>query len=100
MGLSISRSLVEQMHGTLTVYSIPGEGSTFAFTITLPKADQQAPEAIPADNFDTGVLQGARVLLIEDNEINRMVAAWTMQNWGIEVVEAETGPGGLDRFEN
>ncbi|GAA4021024.1 hypothetical protein GCM10022409_00770 [Hymenobacter glaciei] len=100
LGLSISRALVEQMNGTLTVESTPGEGSTFAFTLTLPKADQHAPEPIPADNFDTGVLQGARVLLIEDNEINRMVAAWTMQNWGIEVVEAETGFNGLDRFEN
>ena len=100
LGLSISRALVEQMNGTLTVASTPGQGSTFAFTLALPKADQYAPEPVPADNFDTGVLQGARVLLIEDNEINRMVAAWTMQNWGIEVIEAETGPGGLDRFEN
>ena len=99
LGLSISRALVEQMNGTLTVDSTPGQGSTFAFSLTLPKADQQTPEAVPADNFDTGVLQGARVLLVEDNEINRMVAAWTMQNWGIEVIEAENGPDGLDRFE-
>ncbi|MCI1185982.1 ATP-binding protein [Hymenobacter sp. DH14] len=99
LGLSISRALVEQMNGNLTVDSTPGQGSTFAFTLTLPKADQHAPEPIPADNFDTGVLQGARVLLIEDNEINRMVAAWTMQNWGIEVLEAETGPDGLQLFE-
>ncbi|MET4073539.1 ATP-binding protein [Hymenobacter sp. UYCo722] len=99
LGLSISRALVEQMNGTLTVASTPGQGSTFAFTLTLPKADQHAPEPMPADNFDTGVLQGARVLLVEDNEINRMVAAWTMQNWGIEVIEAENGPDGLQLFE-
>ena len=100
LGLSISRALVEQMNGTLTVDSTPGQGSIFAFSLTLPKANQQAPETIPADNFDTGVLQGVRVLLIEDNEINRMVAAWTMQNWGIEVIEAESGPSGLDLFEH
>ena len=100
LGLSISRALVEQMDGTLTVESTPGQGSTFAFSLTLPKAGQHTPEAIPADNFDTGVLQGARVLLVEDNEINRMVAAWTMQHWGIEVIEAETGPDGLQLFEN
>ena len=99
LGLSISRALVEQMNGTLTVDSTPGQGSTFAFSLALPKADQLPPEAVPADNFDTGVLQGARVLLVEDNEINRMVATWTMQNWGIEVIEAENGPDGLDRFE-
>ena len=100
LGLSISRALVEQMNGTLTVNSTSGRGSLFAFSLTLPKANQQAPEAIPADNFDTGVLRGVRVLLIEDNEINRMVAAWTMQNWGIEVIEAESGPSGLDLFEH
>ncbi|WP_460501838.1 ATP-binding protein, partial [Hymenobacter agri] len=99
LGLSISRALVEQMNGTLTVDSTPGQGSTFAFSLTLPKATQQTPEPIPADSYDTGLLQGARVLLIEDNEINRMVAAWTMQNWGIEVLEAEDGPEGLQLFE-
>jgi PAS domain S-box-containing protein len=100
LGLSISRALVEQMNGKLTVDSFAGVGSCFSFIITLPKAAQEAPALIPTDGFDTGVLQNARVLLIEDNEINRMVAAWTMQAWGVEVVEAESGPDGVALFEN
>ena len=95
LGLSICRALVEQMNGTLTVESTPGAGSCFAFTLALPKADLPDAAAAAADGFDTGALAGARVLLVEDNDINRMVAAWTMQAWGVLVTEAESGPEGL-----
>jgi len=98
LGLSISRALVEQMNGTLTVESTPGQGSCFAFTLTLPKT-QLTATATPPDSFDTGALHGVRVLLVEDNDINRMVAAWTMQAWGIVVAEAESGPEGLQQLE-
>ena len=37
--------------------------------------------------LDTGALRGVQVLLVEDNEIKRMLAAWVMQAWGIEVTE-------------
>ena len=98
LGLSISRALVEQMNGALTVESTPGTGSCFAFTLPLPKATL-ADATIAAEEFDTGALAGVRVLLVEDNDINRMVASWTMQAWGVVVTEAESGPEGLARFE-
>ena len=97
LGLSISRALVEQMNGALTVESTPGAGSCFAFTLPLPKAIL-ADVAIATEEFDTGALAGVRVLLVEDNDINRMVASWTMQAWGVVVTEAESGPEGLARF--
>ena len=98
LGLSISRALVEQMNGSLTVESTPGQGSCFAFTLPLPKATL-ADATLATDVFDTGALHGVRVLLVEDNDINRMVASWTMQAWGIVVVEAESGAEGLEQFE-
>ena len=94
LGLSISRALVEQMNGSLTVESTPGQGSCFAFTLPLPKA-AMAAAAVAADVFDTGALHGVRVLLVEDNDINRMVASWTMKAWGVVVTEAESGTQGL-----
>jgi PAS domain S-box-containing protein len=97
LGLSISRGLVEQMGGELTVTSAPHVGSSFAFSLTLAKAVVPAAESL-AEAFDTGVLAGLRVLLVEDNDINRFVARCTMQEWGVVVTEAEDGASGVARF--
>ncbi|RZK53260.1 MAG: response regulator, partial [Hymenobacter sp.] len=96
LGLSISRALVEQLGGALTLSSAPGEGSTFAFVLTLPKADAPAAAA-PADAYDTGALRGRRVLVVEDNEINRTVARLLLEGWGVVVEEAENGTIGVAR---
>ncbi len=96
LGLSISRALVEQLGGTLTLCSEAGQGSTFAFTLTLPKAPAPVVAA-PLDAYDTGALRGRRVLVVEDNEINRTVARLLLEGWGVEVDEAEDGAAGVAR---
>ncbi|GAB2954186.1 hypothetical protein GCM10027048_19420 [Hymenobacter coalescens] len=97
LGLTISRALVKQMGGELTVQSELGKGSTFTVRLTLPRAaSAPAPEpAAPAAAYDTGALRGKRVLLIEDNDINRLVARMLLEEWGAELDEAEDGPEGL-----
>ncbi|WP_460614566.1 ATP-binding protein [Hymenobacter seoulensis] len=99
LGLSISRALVEQMGGKLTVSSTLGQGSTFAFQLTLPRTVELTPlEQEPA--YDTGALRGRRILLVEDNEINRVVARMLLEEWGIELDEAPDGTAGLACFES
>ena len=95
LGLSISRALVEQMGGTLTVESQPGRGSTFAFRLTLPRADQADIPAPAAPTPAQLAFGGKRVLLVEDNEINRLVARLLLEEWGLHVEEAEDGPAGV-----
>jgi signal transduction histidine kinase/DNA-binding response OmpR family regulator len=97
LGLSISRALVEQMGGTLKVESEVGKGSTFSFQLTLPRATAVAPTEEAA--YDTGALRGKRLLLLEDNEINRAVARLLLEEWGVELDEAEDGPSGLAQFQ-
>ena len=95
LGLSISRALVEQLGGQLTLCSELGLGSTFAFVLTLPKAAGPAPAAPPADAYDTGALRGRRLLVVEDNELNRTVARLLLEGWGALVDEAVDGPAGV-----
>lgn len=95
LGLSISRALVEQLGGQLMLSSQMNRGSTFAFVLTLPKAASPLPIGAPLDAYDTGALRGRRLLVVEDNEINRTVARLLFEGWGALVDEAEDGLAGV-----
>jgi PAS domain S-box-containing protein len=94
LGLGIARALVEQMGGTIAVDSQPGSGSTFQFSVTLPRAQgiETAPRPVL---LDTGALRGRRVLVVEDNGINREVVRRVLHGWGVVVDEAADGPTAL-----
>ena len=80
LGLSISRHLVEMMGGTIKVSSTPGAGSRFWFTLRLgidnaaPPASAAAISHAAVRAADLARLEGARILLVEDNANNREVA--------------------------
>jgi signal transduction histidine kinase/DNA-binding NarL/FixJ family response regulator len=90
LGLGIARALVEQMGGTIMVESQLSSGSTFQFTVTLPRAE--GVETIPRPALtDTSALRNRRVLVVEDNGVNREVVRLLLQGWGVLVDEAEDG---------
>ncbi|MBO2009892.1 response regulator [Hymenobacter negativus] len=94
LGLGIARALVEQMGGSISVDSQLGRGSTFQFTVTLPCAvDVEA--ALPPVPLDASALSGRRVLVVEDNAINREVVRQLLHGWNVEVDEAESGLAAL-----
>ena len=100
LGLSISRALVTRMGGRLTVQSELGQGSTFAFILTLPKASAQQlapPPAAQAQHEEA--VRGRRVLLVEDNPVNREVALLLLESYGVLVDEAGSGLEALALFE-
>lgn len=77
LGLSISRRLAEAMGGDIAVRSTLGEGSTFTFSVLLPVADEQKSTAsretaAPVETPPTEHVR-ARILIAEDNEVNRLV---------------------------
>ena len=78
LGLAISKQLVELMGGSVHVESRLGEGSTFWFTLPLPVDTQPAPDPVPAID-----LAGLRVLIVDDNEVNRRVVHEQISSWGM-----------------
>jgi signal transduction histidine kinase/ActR/RegA family two-component response regulator len=95
LGLTISRRLVELMGGEIGVRSQLGAGSVFWFTLTLDVAPAAGPAPRPVVPPD---LRGARVLLVEDNAVNQLVARKLMEQVGLSVTVAGNGQEALERL--
>ena len=111
LGLSITKRLVEMMDGRIAVQSEPSKGTTFTFTAwfgsdgersaaaaspTVGARDTAASEA--ASGFEyRAVLAGARILLVEDNEVNAEVASTLLRSAGVVVYTATNGRAAVER---
>ncbi|MBS1771242.1 MAG: response regulator [Bacteroidetes bacterium] len=80
LGLSISKGLVTLMGGNITAESIPSVGSSFSFTIPLQLANTQQTiiSKTTAQKVDGSVLNGLRILVVDDNEYNRLAVIDTL----------------------
>ena len=101
LGLAISQRIVEVMGGRIDVHSRPGKGSRFRFSLLL-ECDQATSHPAVVDSAmgaldGDSVLAGA-VLVVEDNEVNRMIARELLQSFGMEVIEAEDGAQALEQL--
>jgi signal transduction histidine kinase/DNA-binding response OmpR family regulator len=104
LGLTISKQLAELMGGSISVESEVGRGTVFSVVIPLTEGKPEAG-ATAADTqatTETEKLRGARILLVEDNEFNRMVAEDTLLELvpGIEIEAAVNGQEALDKVKS
>ncbi|MEQ1953767.1 PAS domain-containing protein [Mesorhizobium sp. CN2-181] len=90
LGLAITSRLVAMMGGAIGVESVEGRGSIFSCTFSLPYAD--APARRKLAPFDVG---GARVLIVDDNPVNRAILLEQMASWRFDACAASSGAEGL-----
>lgn len=105
LGLAIVKNLLEKMGGTIQLESVEGKGSLFRFnlpfritTVDTPVAKEKPVEAATQDSMELswGAL---RVLIVDDNDVNRMVLASFLGQLGINYEEASSGGSALARIE-
>ncbi len=95
LGLAITRRLAHLMGGEAGVDSTPGQGSTFWFDASLQRADDARPARPAPKDYEAAAalrsLPSARILLVEDNAINREVALELLKRIGLSAEAAENG---------
>lgn len=105
LGMPIVNELVHKMDGTINVSSELEKGSTFEVMIPCRLSDMKHTEQKADDDKEAAVsssenmLEGLRVLLAEDNEINMEIASEVLEMYGVEVVQAWNGKEAVQLFE-
>ena len=94
LGLSISKQLIELMGGQIGVKSALDRGSTFWCTARFPKQPSSVSAILPMAD-----LQGHRVLIVDDNESNRLILHYLVSGWGMQDVLVEDAARAVAQIE-
>jgi PAS domain S-box-containing protein len=102
LGLSISKNIVEMMGGKIWIDSELGKGATFSFTIQAKLGEEKSADGASADNTQDNIpkLEGRRVLLVEDVEINREIVMALLEPTLLAIDCAENGREAVRKFRS
>ncbi len=103
LGLAICKKILALQGSVLEVKSEPGKGSVFSFTQTFPKisgtTESPVSSAVKLPSEESRPLRGVYILLVEDNEINILVAKTFLERWGADIDVAMNGQEAIDRVD-
>ncbi len=106
LGLAIVRHLVELMGGVIHVESVYGEGTTVSITIPQKIVDRRSIAEVPeplqteTERIEAFTAHGVKVLIVDDNLINRKVARGLLKSYAFDLSEAESGPEAIEMVRN
>lgn len=104
LGMSITKNIVDLMGGTIQVKTEKGKGTEFIISLTLPLATELkiSDEEVELNSFDTSTtpsLVGKKILLVEDNLMNKEIAQDILEEIGLVVEHAENGSVAIDKVK-
>ncbi len=100
LGLAISKRIVELMNGRIWVESPPGQGATFIFTMRAGVPETSAVGRAAEDSAEPRTLQGRRILLVDDNAVNRRILQAQASSWGMTAVVASSPAEGISLLQD
>ncbi|RHL65848.1 response regulator [Collinsella sp. AF36-3AT] len=99
LGASIAKQLVELMGGTMSFTSALGQGTAFTIRLPLEKCERsEIPQAARVGAGDSDALQGLRVLLVEDNDLNAEIAQFALDRAGAIATHVKDGESAVETF--
>ena len=97
LGLTIAKHLTEMLGGNITVKSEPSKGSVFTVTIAMRVQEQERDTAIESEDPESvAAIEGKKILLVEDNEINLEIETEILEDLGFKVDTAVNGKFAVD----
>ena len=99
LGLSIVRRLAQLMDGDVSVRSVPGQGSVFSVTLALRAAGEEAPRRAAGGRAEASAVPGGRVLVVDDNAVNREVLLAQLGVFGLAADAAADGSEALGLWQ-
>jgi len=100
LGMAITKELVELMQGQINVYSKKDIGTEIMITIPLKAGSEADLPEVKQDFSNSTSLKGVRILLAEDNEMNRLVASTVLENYDVIITEVRNGAEAVKAMKN